>query len=141
MKQYAFVRNLVISALTVAVMAGGLAYAQPADQPVRKTIFDYKAELGLSDDQEKQIRSILAGLNREVRLNRAKLTILEIEIEDQIQQEADLEAIREKLNEQARLQAETRYADLAAGRKINVVLTPNQLTQWRAVQAAARNPQ
>ena len=141
MKQYAFVRNLVISALTVAVMAGSLAYAQPADQPTRRTIFDYKAELGLSDEQEKQIRSILAGLNRKVRLNRAKLTILEIELEDEIQQETDLKVIKEKLNEQAQLQAATRYIDLAAAREINLVLTPDQLTHWRAVKEAARNPQ
>ena len=103
-----------------------------------QTIFDYKADLNLSDKQEEDIRALLADLNKEVRLGQAKLTILNSELEDLIKTEGDLEQIRKKVKEAFDLQANVKFADIAATRKINRVLSPEQLKRWRSIQEAAR---
>ena len=111
------------------------AQAQPAPG---QTIFDYKADLNLSDKQEQDIRTLLAELNKDVRLSNAKLTILNSELEDLIKNEGDMEQIRKKVKEAFDLQANVKFADIAATRKINRVLSPEQLKRWRSIQEAAR---
>lgn len=136
-------RIIVVFILTI-FMAGGLAYAQAASPPAEvqstqgKTIFDFKAELKLTDKQEKEIREILAELNRDLQLNRAKLTILSFELEDLTQKEGNLEQMKKNLKDQADLQSSMRYADIVATRKINKVLSSEQLKKWRSIQASAR---
>lgn len=136
-------RILVVSILAI-FMVRGLAQAQAASPPAEvqatpgKTIFDFKAELKLTDKQEKEIREILAELNRDLQLNRAKLTILSFELEDLTQKEGNLEQMKKNLKDQADLQAYMRYADIAATRRINKVLSPDQLKKWRSIQASAR---
>ena len=103
-----------------------------------KTIFDFKAELKLTDKQEKEIREILAELNRDLQLNRAKLTILSFELEDLTQKEGNLEQMKKNLKDQADLQSSMRYADIVATRRINKVLSSEQLKKWRSIQASAR---
>ena len=131
-------KGIVIIGLT----ASGLAYAQPADPTTtKKTIFDYKAELNLTDQQEQEIRQILAELNREAQLAGAKLTVLKFELEDLIQKEDELELILKNYIEEAELRASVKDADLAATRKINKVLSPEQLLEWRSFQQASRKGQ
>ena len=134
-----WVRLVLGTALIVTgFMAGGLADAQPASQTPKQTIFDYKAELNLTDEQEKEIRQILAELNREAQLAAAKLTVLKFEVEDLIQKEDELELIRKNYIEEAELRASIKYSDAAATRNINNVLSAKQLAEWRGIQAAAR---
>ena len=97
--------------------------------------------MNLTDQQEQEIRQILAELNREAQLAGAKLTVLKFELEDLIQKEDELELIRKNLNVDAELRASVKYADLAATRKINKVLSSKQLLKWRSVQEAARKGQ
>jgi hypothetical protein len=117
----------------------------PAQQPAPAqtptpghTIFDYKAELNLSDKQEDDIRALLADLNKEVRLGNAKLTIVNSELEELVKTEGDVEQIRKKVKEAFDLQANVKFDDIVATRKINRVLSPEQLKRWRSIQAAAR---
>jgi len=128
--------GVLFSFLLVAALAGPV-YSQTANQPI-KTTFDYKAELSLTDAQEKEIKQILIDLNRELQLEKAKLTIAGIELQDLIKKEADLDQIRKALNQEAALRVSLAYADLAATRKINQVLSSEQLRKWRAMQEAAR---
>ena len=130
----------VLGAALIATgfMAGGLVDAQPVSQTPKQTIFDYKAELSLTDEQEKEIRRILAELNREMQISQAKRTLLKFELEDLIQKEDELEVIRTKLQEQADLLASARFTDHVATRNINNVLSAPQLAKWRGIQAAAR---
>jgi len=94
-----------------------------------------------ADKQEKEIRQALADLNRELQLKRAKLTILSIELEDLVKREGDLEQIKKNLMDQANLQASMRYDDFAASRKINKVLSADQLAKWRDIQVSQKeNP-
>ncbi len=133
-------RQLLATAVLAGCLVGGLAVAQTTDEPQqpRRTIFDYRTELNLTEQQERDIRKLLADLNRDLRLARAKLTILQYDLEDMIDKEEDLKVIRKTLNEEAGLRARLRYDDLVATRKINNVLSPAQLQQWRGIQAAAR---
>jgi len=126
---------------------GSWTHAQIANKPAAaetaqvKTIFDFKPELKLTDKQETEIKQILTDLNREIQLDRAKLTILSIELEDLGKKEGDLEQIKKNLMDQASLQAAMRYADIVASRKINKVLSPDQLAKWRDIQVSQKgNP-
>ena len=132
--------TIVLVSLSITLLAaGGPAYAQTAPQPAQaKTIFDFKADLKLTDRQEKDIREVLADLNKEIQVSRAKLTILSYELEDLIKKEADLEQIKKNLKDQADLQANVRYADVVATRRVNKVLSPDQLTRWKNIQDTVR---
>ncbi len=131
-------QNLAAALIITGCMVSGLADAQPADPTTtKKTIFDYKAELTLTDEHEQEIRQILAELNREAQLAGAKLTVLKFELEDLIQKEDELELVRKNLKEEAELRASIRYADLAATRNINHVLSVPQLAKWRGIKATA----
>ena len=112
----------------------------PAQTPPApgKTIFDYKADLSLSDKQEQDIRQILEELNRELRLGNARLTLLNADLEDLVKSDGDLEQIKKKLKEAYDMQANLRFSDISATRRINRVLSPEQLKRWRGIQAAAR---
>lgn len=132
--------SMVLVGLAITLLvAGGPSYAQTAPQAAQgKTIFDFKADLRLTDKQEKDIREVLADLNKEIQVGRAKLTILSFELEDLIKKEADLEQIKKNLKDQADVQASMRYADVVATRGVNKVLSPDQLTRWKNIQATAR---
>lgn len=73
----------------------GVAFAEtPTTNPQTvKTIFDFKAELKLTDEQDQQIRQILLDLNRDLQLEQAKHTIATYELQDLLKQEADLEQV------------------------------------------------
>jgi len=137
------IRMLVLTVLAGFLAIGDRAVAEPAPASAPatnqvKTIFDYKSELTLSDDQEQRMRQILVNLNKELQVERAKLTILSYDLEELIRKEADLDSIKRALQQEAELRASIAYADLAAGRQINSTLTNDQLTRWRAIQASAR---
>lgn len=137
-------REMSVGFVMLALTGASPAYAQTAASPPEtqstqvKTIFDFKAELGLTDKQETEIREILADLNKEVQLTRAKLTILSFELEDLVKKQVTLEQIKKNLKDQADLQANMRFADMVATMKIDKVLSSEQLSKWRRIQASAR---
>jgi hypothetical protein len=132
------VRRLTLGFLVVFLLVGEVAYPQtPPVKGIVKTIFDYKQELNLSDKQEQDIKTILTGLSQEVRVTRAKLTLIDVEATDLIKKDGDLELIRKKLKDAADIQVDLKMADIVATRKINQVLTPEQLKKWRSLQASA----
>ena len=134
--------NIVLGLMVWVVLASGLAYAQTAPAPSAvKTIFDYKQELNLTDRQEQDIKAILQELNKEVRVTRAKLTLIDVEATDLIKNEGDLEQIRKKLKDAAEIQVSLKMADIMATRKINGTMSREQLKKWRELQAAAGKPQ
>lgn len=135
--------RIVLSLGALVIFAAAAAYGQAVPVPPgerAKTIFDYKKELALSDAQERDIKTILENLNKEVVVTRAKLTLLEVEIGDLIKNEADLEQIRKKLREAADMQVMMKLADIAATRRIYHTLSAEQLKRWRAIQATAVAP-
>ena len=131
--------NIVLGLMVWVLLDGGLAYAQTTPAPSAvKTIFDYKQELNLTDRQEQDIKAILQDLNKEVRVTRAKLTLIDVEASDLIKNEGDLEQIRKKLKDAAEIQVSLKMADIVATRKINGTMSREQLKKWRELQAAAQ---
>lgn len=132
--------TIVLSLGTLVILTVAPAYGQAVSTPPAeraRTIFDYKKELSLSDEQEREIKTILENLNQEVVVTRAKLTLLEVEIGDLIKKEADVEQIRKKLREAAVMQVAIKLADIVATRKIYHTLSAEQLKRWRTIQATA----
>lgn len=117
-------------------------FAQDAGQAQRKgkvkTIFDFKAELKLTDEQEQKIKTILTDLNKDVQVKRAKLVIVNSEIEELLKKEGDLAEIKKKLDEFFSIQSSIKYSDIEASRNINKSLTPEQFKKWKDIQAAER---
>ncbi len=135
--------GLVFGGLLLAVLGSAQGYAQQAGAPTatameKSTIFDYKAELKLTDRQEQQIRQLLTELAGELDVRRARLTIATYDLTELIKKEAPLEQIKKQLEEEAALRAALSYEDIAASRRINAVLSAEQLKHWRSIQETSR---
>jgi hypothetical protein len=134
-----YVVKTILMTVVFLGLASAVGFAQATHPQGVKTIFDFKAELRLSDTQEKDIKQILADLTRELQLEKAKHTIAAIELQDLVRQDVDLGQIRRALDQEAGLRASMTYVDIAATRKINHVLSPDQLQKWRTIQESARS--
>lgn len=136
--------KVTVVAIAVFLMVGfGAAFAQqaeelPQQQAAVKTIFDYRAELNLADEQVKKIRDQLSALEREVKVLRAKFTIADVELQGLLEKEGDINDIKKKVKEAFDIQASIKIVDIETTRKINgVILKPEQLKKWRDIQAEA----
>lgn len=135
-------RFFILLALSIALGISPLQAQEPASSPSPKppqTIFSYEKELGLSADQVSKMKARLQELKSSVIMNREKLKGLEKEYEAMLGSESTpLPAIEAKLKEIAAVQVAARMEDLKASRELLAILTPDQLKQWRAIQAAAK---
>ena len=134
--------KVMVVMIGVFVMIGfGTVFAQQAQegqqQQAVKTIFDYKADLRLTDDQVKKIRDYLSDLDKEVRVLRAKFTLIDVDLQSLLEKEGDMNDIKKKIKEAFDIQASIKIADVEAARKINNVLKPEQIKKWREIQAEA----
>ncbi len=111
---------------------------QAQGQPQIKTIFDYKKELGLTDDQVKRMQDHIAAMNKERKPIADKVSGLNRELAALVEKQGDMGEIRKKVREVYDNLATLRIADIEWNRKIMAVLKPEQITKWRELQAAAR---
>ena len=105
------------------------AYAEPVP-----LILDLREDLRLTDKQQSEIKAVYLHQYRNRRLFSAKITIADLELEELIEQEGDLEQIRKKLREKADLQTSLRFSEIEMERRVNSLLSPEQLKRWRAFQ-------
>lgn len=145
-------RTIVIFALAFSVFAGQWvlpACAAPAGQtsaapaatanPTQaRTLFDYQKQLGLTDKQVKDVKDALQGLETYVKSQQEKLVPIETQVAKLINSNGSLDQIKSLLQQAAPISIDIRMADIATSRKINGILTPNQLAQWREIQKKAR---
>jgi len=108
------------------------------EPPKIKTIFDYKQELSLSDEQIQAMKSALIKLNGNLQNHQAKLKQLEAEFHTLIVQEASLEEAKAKLQQIAEATVAMRLTDFETSKSINATLTPEQKKKWRELQAKTR---
>ena len=108
------------------------------ETPKIMTIFDYKADINMTDDQEAQIKEDLGDLEKEIRVMRAKLTIIDTEAQTLLEKDGDISQLKNKVKDAYDIQASMRIADIEAARKINAVLTPEQLKKWKGIQTGSR---
>jgi Skp family chaperone for outer membrane proteins len=137
MKKLVFVSIAIIMGFTFADISVSFA-----EEKAGKSIFEYKKELSITDKQEKNLRDILAKLQSYLTDKQKELNGLRAELSKMIAESADLDKIKDKLNNIAKIQADASYEDIASTRAIETELTGTQLTKWRNMQAEfARNLQ
>jgi hypothetical protein len=113
----------------------------PAVQPGRKqvtTIFAFKKELGMTDKQENDIKSALKSLSVTLKpMQEKKMTLLKeyIQLRDS---EAPLPQMKAKLQEISAVEIDMTLADISGSRRINSILSKDQLAKWRDIQKKAR---
>ena len=98
-------------------------------------IFEYKKELALTDKQEQNLKDIVAKFQGYVEVKQKELKGLQTELSKLLAATADLDTIRAKINDIAKVQADVTYEDIANNRAIETGLTAAQLAKWRGIQA------
>ena len=137
MRKLAFISIAIIMGLMFAGMSVSFA-----ENKSGSSLFDYKKELSLTDKQEKNLKDILAKLQTLLTVKQKELDGLRAELSKMITESADLNKIKTKINDIAKIQADATYEDIASNRAIETELTGTQLTKWRGIQAEfARNLQ
>ena len=99
-----------------------------------RTIFQYKKELGLTDKQENNLRTVLDGFQKYLGDKRKEIGALQIQLGDMIKKKEDLKTIRKQLEKIARVQVDASYVDIETSRKVENILTADQLAKWKAIQ-------
>ena len=115
---------------------------QPKEQPKVKTIFDYKQELSLSDEQINKMKAQLTELNNSVKASREQLTKLENDYRALISKDSTTTAqAKAKLEEISDATVAMRLKDLEISRNITATMTAEQRDKWKAIQAKVRAEQ
>jgi hypothetical protein len=139
--------GIMIVAIVIGFAGGALAQTgagQEITQPERpavRTIFSYRQEIGLTEEQEQKMVDTLLNLQKTLIEKQAQLGVARLELRQMIDARAPLAEIRQKLQQISALSVEITYQDLAAGREIEAVMSAEQLKRWRAIQAASRQQQ
>jgi hypothetical protein len=103
-----------------------------------KTIWDYRKVLGLTDQQIKQMKAILAKFQTDVLESQKQLLAAEEQLQRMIEDDAPMDQIKTKLKSIASLQADIRAEDISTSRKVNAAMEPEQLEKWREIQRLSR---
>ncbi len=140
-------RKRIVPLLTIAFMIGLIApkcFAQGAPAPKNntnlnqdgavKTIFNFKDEIGLSDDQEVKLKALLYDEQSFMDSQNTTLKALGIELSKMIEQKTDMQAVRTKLEAIAKIQVDVSYRNILDSRSSETILTPDQLAKWRDIQ-------
>ena len=124
----------------IAAMGFSLLYTAVsfAEKKAGESIFEYKKELSLTDDQEKNLHDIIAKLQGYLADSSKELGELRTELNKMIADKADLYKIKAKLRAIAQIQADASYEDIASSRAIEKELTATQLSMWHNIQEEFR---
>ena len=108
----------------------------PAWTQQPKTIFDFKQELSLSDEQLSAMKAQLTDLSSSVKVAKEDLLKLEKEYRALIQDETTTVAqARAKLDQIAAVTTAMRLKDLEISRKITSTMSVEQRQKWKGIQA------
>lgn len=126
-------------AVFVFVFLVSLSTVVGAQQPgqrriVRRTILDYKDVLALRPDQVKKIRGYLEEFEKEARPLKERIVSLNREIIQLLKDKGDIKTLRKKVKENYSLRADLFVDNIATERKIEGVLTPQQLKKWKEIK-------
>lgn len=112
------------------------AQQQNQTLPAKKvlTILDFKDELKLSSTQIDKIKEIIDNFEKNAKPLREKITMEDREIRELLDKEADLELIKAKVKEVFSLRADLIIMEIEAGRKIDGLLTSEQLNKWKEIK-------
>ena len=114
------------------------AAAYSAEKKAGGSIFEYKKELSLTDDQEKNLHDIITRLQGYLADRAKELDGIRAELNKMIADKDDLYNIKSKLRAIAQIQADASYEDIASSRAIEKELTATQLSMWHNIQEEFR---
>lgn len=111
--------------------------AAQADKNEPKTIFSYKTEIGLSEKQIGDMKALVEKL--QIAINEKSKVIMDSrsELAKMIKNRDNLKLIKAQLEKISASQVELSYYDIETARKIESILTPEQLKKWQNVQQTA----
>jgi len=138
------VRSILALAIALAPLSAPAQKPTPKPSPAAKpaaavkTIFDYSRELGLTDQQTADLKAAIKALQDTVAVTRPRLQAAGKQLNMMIATEAPIDEIRARLVEYHTLQIDLKLADVTTARKINAILTKEQLAKWRDIQVKAR---
>lgn len=93
-------------------------------------------QLGLSDDQRKQIEPLLLHYAKEAIRTRADIAVARLEIRQLLSaNQPDLSKVKDTLQNIASQEAQLRFDRITTMQDIRKLLTPEQQKQWQAMRA------
>ena len=122
-------------AVIMGLLLSGVSVSFAEEKKSTGSIFEFKKELGLTDQQEINLKDILAKLQGYLTDKQKELNVLRPELSKMIKEGDSLGKIKKKLLVIAKIQAEATYEDIASTRAIETELTEEQLSKWRGMQA------
>ena len=112
------------------------AVPQPAQPETEvRTIYEYKAELGLTDKQVGDLKKVLEDFQSYFADKKKALVALQTELGEMITKKEDIAKIRKQMENMARIQVDASCFDIETSRKIESVLSPKQMAMWKAIQS------
>jgi Spy/CpxP family protein refolding chaperone len=110
----------------------------PSNSPQQeeKTIFSFKKEIGLSDEQENKIKVLLFDGENLMKSYRRDLNTLGEELARMINKDEDMSLIKSKLTEISKIQVEVSCYNVESARKVRGILSPEQLKTWEDIKKA-----
>ena len=133
---------LVLALLAGMMVTNGMAQDVSAvkkdsdqnQQDKVKTIFSFKNELSITDDQELKLKALLYDEQSFFDTDNNSLKSLGAQLSKMIDDKGDMSAIKDKLEAISKVQVELSYRNIEDSRKIEAILTPDQLAKWRDIQ-------
>ncbi len=123
-----------ISIAQAAEQAKPQAVAAPSANAGAKTIFDYQKEIGMSDKQVEDMKGLMANFQKVLGEKSTELTALRQDLAKMIQDKKEIPAIRQQLQKIADIQVDASIFDVETSRKVDAVLTPDQMAKWKTLQ-------
>jgi hypothetical protein len=135
MKKVTALTMLVVACfLTPKVFAQDAAAPKSDQQEQVKTIFSFKNEIGLTDDQVLKLKALLYDEQSMVDASNNKLKALGADLGKAIDDKADMSVIRSKFEDISKIQIDLSCLNVEDGRKIETILSSDQLSKWKDIQ-------
>jgi cell division protein ZapA (FtsZ GTPase activity inhibitor) len=104
----------------------------------RKTILDFKEELGLTKEQEERIGKIVRDFEKRVKDINDKMVKVDGEIRKLLEENGDIKEVEKKVRELFQLRATAVIEEIKAGREIDKILNAEQREKWRKIKVGGK---
>jgi|GEM_PF-1212059 len=129
------VKRIVVSFMLAAgVLCFSAAGVRAQAEAEGKTIFSYKKELGMTDQQEKDLHVAIDGFQKYFEDSKVTLSGVEKSISELITTKGDLKQIKVKIDELAKIKADLTFKDIETSRNVETILKTEQIEQWKKIQ-------